>query len=239
MHLIANHGLPRTSHVVYPHVPPALRRRQHRRLRGTPLQILHRRIVDVVPVRRVRGLDRKRRIAPGIASLLPVLGHNVVRHHGMSRIPHVHVPVAIRRGETAGRDAGPVDGVSLRGVSGVDEEGILAHPSRRRRELGFRCRGGGVLLPPDAEGTTAGAVQHVQCSPDVVQAHDAAVAPHPHDVGIVRTHSNPIDSPARVRERIMLQHRIQFLLLAIVIHAFVVFAIIAIVLVVVVFPLLS
>mmetsp|Transcript_6040 Transcript_6040/g.11017 ORF Transcript_6040/g.11017 Transcript_6040/m.11017 type:complete len:206 (+) Transcript_6040:679-1296(+) len=205
MHLIANHGLPRTSHIVYPHVSPALCRRQHRRLRRTPLQILHRRIVDVVPVRRVRRLDRKRRIAPRIMSLLPVLGDDVVRRHGVSRVPHVHVPVAIRRGNAAGGDAGPVDGISLRGVSGVNEEGIFAHLSRRRRKLVFR---GGVLLPRgiDAEGTAA--IQHVQRSPDVVQAHDTAVAPHAHDIRIVRTHSNPIDSPARVRKRIMLQHRI-------------------------------
>mmetsp|Transcript_28215 Transcript_28215/g.51026 ORF Transcript_28215/g.51026 Transcript_28215/m.51026 type:complete len:204 (+) Transcript_28215:171-782(+) len=63
--LVTNHGLARTPCVIYPNVSTTLRRGQHRSLRGTPLQIFHRGIIEIIPMGSIGRLDGERRITPG------------------------------------------------------------------------------------------------------------------------------------------------------------------------------
>mmetsp|Transcript_20753 Transcript_20753/g.46955 ORF Transcript_20753/g.46955 Transcript_20753/m.46955 type:complete len:545 (+) Transcript_20753:39-1673(+) len=198
-HLVRDHGPAGTPHVVNPDDTAALGRRHDRLLGGAPLKVLHGRAVDVHPVGRVGRLDAEGRVGPG--AVPPVLRRDVRPVHGVGRVPDVYPPAAVGRGEPAGPDAGPVERVPLRAVSGVDEEGVLPHPPGR-----------GVGLAPGRR-----PVERVDRPPDVVEAYLAGVRPGCDDVGVLRADPEAVDPPAWVGERVALEDGVEIRLLVVLV----------------------
>ena len=104
--------------------------------------------------------------------------------------------MAVAGGEVSGGDGGPIHGVSLGGVTLVDEEGVPF-------DLGYGVCGAVVVVVV----VGGGALEVVEYGFYVVQIDGAGVAPGGDDLRRLRHGPDPIDA-AHVSEIVMLQHGI-------------------------------